>query len=461
MRSLFLKIFVWFWLAISLVVLAHAVSTMMVFDETPKPMREGQLTIFGLTATEKYEREGRAGADAYLALLERTARTRAYLFDENGNQVAGREATPTARAMAQAIAAGGEDGFNQTARTDYAAKKFDAPGGTRLIMVGESRRPTGIPLPFWPRVWWAQLIAVLLTAGIFCYLLARYLSSPVVKLRAATQQLAAGDLSARVGAANGRRRDELADLGRDFDIMAERIQILMASQQRLLHDISHELRSPLARLKIALELAREGDGAEAAWALDRIEREADRLNDLIGQLLTLARLESDSPVKGSEQVDLKRLIDEIVIDADFEARSRNRAVSVIASRDCSIDGNKMLLHSAIENVVRNAVSYTAEGTEVEVSLRCEGDGEDRQAVISVLDQGAGVPQAALAEIFRPFYRVADARDRQTGGIGLGLSISQRAVEIHGGTVRASNAPGGGLLVELLLPIAPTADCPRQ
>jgi two-component system sensor histidine kinase CpxA len=409
--------------------------------------------MFGVTVAERYEREGKAGADDYLSLLERTTRTRAYLFDENGNAVAGRESPSGVKEAAQTVAAEGKDKFIQTARTDFMAKGVTAPSGKRFIIAGGTPRPTGIRLPFWPHVWWAQFIAVFLTIGILCYLLARYLSSPVVKLRAATRQFAAGDLSARVGAANGRRRDELADMGRDFDIMAERIESLMASQQRLLHDISHELRSPLARLKIALELARQGDEAESRWALDRIEREADRLNDLIGQLLTLARLESNSPVRRTEYVDLKRLVEEIAIDADFEARSHSRSVNVMTSQDCFVVGNEQLLHSAIENVVRNAVRYTAEGTEVEISLRREDDGEHAQAIVSVLDQGAGVPQAALANIFRPFYRIADARDRQSGGIGLGLSISQRAVEIHGGAIRASNASRGGLLVEILLPIS--------
>ncbi len=225
MRTLFLKIFIWFWLAMALVVLAHAVSTMMVFDETPRRMLEGEVTMLGLTVAEKYEREGKAGADDYLSLLERTKRTRAYLFDENAIEVAGREAPPKVKEMAQSLVAGEDFGFIQTARTDYAARRVNAPGGRQFIVVGERPRPTGIPLPFWPGVWWAQLIAVILTAGIFCYFLARYLSSPVVKLRAATQQLAGGDLSARVGAAGSRRRDELADLGRDFDIMAERIPI--------------------------------------------------------------------------------------------------------------------------------------------------------------------------------------------------------------------------------------------
>lgn len=201
-----------------------------------------------------------------------------------------------------------------------------------------------------------------------------------------------------------------------------------------------------------LELARQSDGPEAAWALERIEREADRLNDLIGQLLTLARLDSNSQKTDNDSVNLKRLVEDIVLDADFEARNYNRAVEIIASQNCSIVGNEQLLRSAIENVVRNTFSYTAEGTAVEVSLRCQDTDEGARAVISVLDKGRGVPQAVLADIFRPFYRVGDARDRQSGGIGLGLSISHRAVQAHGGTVTASNAPAGGLLVEIHLPI---------
>ena len=176
------------------------------------------------------------------------------------------------------------------------------------------------------------------------------------------------------------------------------------------------------------------------------------MNELINQLITLARLDSNTPVAGGDKVDLKGLVEETVLDADFEARRNNRSVKLEASDDCLLAGSEPLLRSAIENVVRNAVSYTAEGTAVEVSLRCEGDGKQKHAVISVLDQGAGVPQEALAHIFRPFYRVADSRDRQSGGIGLGLSITRRAVEVHGGSVEAFNAPRGGLLVKIVLPI---------
>ncbi len=456
MRSLFLKIFIWFWLAMGLIVLAHSLSAMMVFDEGAKGFVGKQLTMYGIAAAEIYELRGKQQADDYLSLLERNTRMRVRLFDDRGNKLAGGELMDEAKATLQSVVTTGKESFWQTAKTDFLAKWLDTSSGKRYIMVSESGRPTGIRLPFMPGVWWAQLTAVFLTAGLLCYLLARYFTSPLVKLRAATRELAAGNLSARVGA--DKRRDEIADLGRDFDVMAERIQTLMDSQQRLLHDISHELRSPLTRLNIALELARESEGEEALWALERIGREADRLNDLISQLLTLARLESVASAKERDSINLKHLVEEIVLDADFEAHSRNRNVRFVVKEDCEIVGNQQLLHSAIENVVRNAVSYTAEGTAVEVSLQCEEEGEDElqtwRAVIRVLDQGIGVPQAALSDIFRPFYRVADARDRQSGGIGLGLSISQRAVQIHGGTVIAVNAPNGGLLVQISLPLKP-------
>jgi two-component system sensor histidine kinase CpxA len=333
--------------------------------------------------------------------------------------------------------------------TTLAAQSAFDSGGNRYVLVMEL--PGG---PFrWfvpqyrPSLW--RLLVILMTAGLVCYGLARYLASPVVKLRAATRQLASGNLKARVGPAIGRRRDELADLGRDFDLMAERIDGLVSAQQRLVSDISHELRSPLARLGVALELARQRAGAEAAGALDRIECEAGRLNDLIDQLLTLSRLESGTQSPPQQMVDLTKLVQQVVCDADFEARSRNCGVRLRSNESCLTTGSEELLRRAVENVVRNAVRYTSEMTEVEISLQRAAAS---QAIITVRDHGTGVPESVLADLFQPFYRVADARDRQTGGIGLGLAITDRAVRLHGGTVKASNAPDGGLIVEIRLPL---------
>jgi two-component system sensor histidine kinase CpxA len=264
--------------------------------------------------------------------------------------------------------------------------------------------------------------------------------------------LADGNLSARVSHRLIKRRDEIGYLGREFNLMAGRIESMVELQRRLLRDISHELRSPLTRLGVALELVRRKAGPEAGPGLDRIARESESINQMIGQLLALSRLESGTDRLNNVRVDLCALVRDVAGDADFEAQSRNRSVHVVACEDCVATGVVELLRSAIENVVRNAVHYTAEGTEVEITLRCEDVESKSFAVINVRDHGTGVPDEAIQEIFRPFYRVEDARDRQTGGTGLGLAIAARAVFSHGGTIKAANASGGGLVVEIRLPI---------
>jgi two-component system sensor histidine kinase CpxA len=251
-----------------------------------------------------------------------------------------------------------------------------------------------------------------------------------------------------VAPAVGRRRDELADLARDFDRMAERIEALMTSERRLLRDISHELRSPLSRLHVALGLARQQAGDDQR-PLDRIEREAERLNALIGQLLMLARLESGAVEPAREPVDLAAIVRDVAEDADFEVRSRGRAVRVTATCECTAIGAPDLLRSAVENIVRNAVRHTLEGTAVEVAMRMD---EPRHVRITVRDHGSGVPEELVPHIFHPFYRVGDSRDRHSGGVGLGLTIVHRTIRLHGGAVRAVNAPDGGLIVEMTLPV---------
>jgi two-component system sensor histidine kinase CpxA len=221
-------------------------------------------------------------------------------------------------------------------------------------------------------------------------------------------------------------------------------------------------------LNVALELARQRSGAEAVSALERIQRETETLNEMIGQLLALTRLESGAEEIKKTEFDLARLVAEITADAEFEARSRKRSVGLESTESCVIVGNEQLLRRAIENVVRNAVQYTAEGTEVEVKLECSDKTDDDPgpssgqpvAVITVRDHGSGVPESALAEIFRPFYRVDEARDRELGGVGLGLAIAERAVRLHGGSVEAANVTTGGLAVTIVLYTEQTADSKR-
>jgi two-component system sensor histidine kinase CpxA len=258
----------------------------------------------------------------------------------------------------------------------------------------------------------------------------------------------------RIGKILSKRKDEFSGLAEDFDHMAQRIESLMTRQRQLLGDISHELRSPLTRLNLALELARRKTAnAEATAALDRIETEALLLEEMIAQLLTLTRLESGVEEVKMEAVDLTTLLADITADADFEARARDCSVRIIGSTPCAVSGNEELLRRAIENVIRNAVRYTRKDTTVDITLRHISDASNSYAEITVRDHGPGVSEHEFSLLFHPFYRVSNARERQTGGTGLGLAITQRAVAFHYGSVAASNAQDGGLIVTIRLPLS--------
>jgi two-component system sensor histidine kinase CpxA len=288
-----------------------------------------------------------------------------------------------------------------------------------------------------------------LVSGFICYLLTRYFTTPILRLREASRQLAAGDLSSRAAAQIERRHDELGGLVRDFNAMACRIEELVSRQRQLISDVSHELRSPLARLNVALDLRRERKGDDPAF--DHMEQDLALLDEMIGRLLTLAKLDTPTAPVPMTGVNLTELVSQIVRNADFESRERDGGVTFAAGEPCFVRGNAELLHSAIENVIRNAVRYTESGTAVSVALKCERKADRSFVQLTVRDYGPGVSESELGAIFRPFYRVADARDRQSGGVGLGLAIADRVIRIHGGTIRAQNAEPRGLRVEVLLP----------
>ncbi len=287
----------------------------------------------------------------------------------------------------------------------------------------------------------AHLLVIAL-AVLLCYALARYLTNPLRRLKEAVDRLGRGDLAAR---AEESRQDELGDLAASFNRMADHIQTLLAAERRLLFDISHELRSPLARLSVAVELAR-GDDA-AALPLDRIQKEADRLNSLIRQMLEVTRAEGDHARLNAEPVRLDELVDELVDDCSIEAQAHGCALGLSPCGAVTLEGDRELLRRAVENVVRNAIRYAPLESKVEITLENGGG----WAKIRVRDYGPGVPEEALPRLFDPFYRVEQDRDRKSGGVGLGLSIARRAVELHKGKLKASNAVPG-LLVEIDLPV---------
>ena len=451
--SLFLKIFVWFFLALIVVAgLTFVVGEVKRHHDHMDPPMHGPpevaVAAFAQTAAEMYERGGPQNLVDYMDRMQLGAGLNGVLFDERLQELSGRRVPSGARELAERVVRTRETEVAFDGHPPLIARPVSASGGSQYVLVAELK-PQMMGPPLAHHV--IHLLGVILVGGIFCYGLARYLAAPVTKLRAATRELARGNLSARVGPSLGKRRDELASLAEDFDLMAEKIESLLNSQRRLLGDISHELRSPLARLNVALELARQRSGPAALSALERIQREAENLNEMIGQLLAITRLESGAQEIRQTEVDLARLVRQIADDADFEARSRRRTVRVNSCDSCVVSGTEDLLRRAIENVIRNAVQYTAEDTEVQVDLRCALTGRDQLALITVRDHGAGVPEHALKEIFRPFYRVEDARDRESGGAGLGLAIAERSVRLHGGSVVAANAVDGGLLVTISLP----------
>ena len=228
--------------------------------------------------------------------------------------------------------------------------------------------------------------------------------------------------------------------------MAERIESLITSQKRLTRDVSHELRSPLARLNVALELAKQKGSSDTQVLLNRIEREGKQLNDMISQILTLSKLESQSEMIEMRNVNLCKLVEKVVADANFEAAANGKKVELVQEAECEIYGNENLLRSAVENVLRNSLRYTKDVVNVSVEKN------RTQVHVKIRDFGEGVPESELKNLFTPFYRVADARERKSGGVGLGLAIAEQAVGTHKGKISAKNASGGGLEVEIKLPL---------
>jgi two-component system sensor histidine kinase CpxA len=456
MRSLFLKIFLSYWMAQALFLVLAILVTLATRPSREISNLQAQEPKFLNEALQAYQSGGDEGARKYLRNVHDNQHVRLFIFDDQGRELLGRNPIDWIERVKRGRVHTADTFLGRFGPGQFLRQSITADNGRRYLLIIELPPedhpffgPHGVP--------GLGILIAIISSGLVCYILARYLTSPIVQLRGATQKLASGDLTARAGMPASRRHDEMAELMRDFDRMAERLEDLVTAQNRLLTDISHELRSPLARLNVALELARQRSGPEARSALDRIDRETNRLNQLIQRLLTIARLEAGDESIEKIPVHLEQIINEIAKDAAFEAQGRGCQVEATIVDDCVVVGSPGLLHSAIENVVRNAIRYTHDGTSVEVRLE-QGVGQQNgasvpEAVVRVTDSGPGVPEDALDKLFRPFYRIDDARGRQTGGVGLGLAITDRAVRLHGGTIRVSNRPQGGLMVEIRLPLA--------
>jgi len=456
-KTLFLRIFIAFWLAMCLIVAGGIALTAHVASQRLEALENLQPGVLAADATEVLERHGRAGLERWIQATERARPgLRILVIDQSGADLLGRPLPRRLERMVQSLVRRGALELPERDaprhRMHRWAPQIVGPEGDAYVVLP---MPAGEP-PFavlgTHDVWLGLLALALASSGIVTWWLARYVSRPVTRLQQSARALASGNLDARVGTAFTRRRDELGVLAADFDRMAERLRELIALKETLLRDISHELRSPLARMRVALGLARR-PGAAIDRELDRIEREAERLDDLITQILRVSRLASTDPGLQKEPCDLAALVSAVVDDVRLEAAGTgDRQIDWQPPVGIVVDGDADLLRSAIENVLRNAIRFTAPGSVVRVFLHRVRD----RAVVHIHDAGPGVPEGELERIFEPFYRSGDARDRGSGGTGLGLSITARIIALHGGTARALNAPEGGLIVELELPLAAVA-----
>ncbi|HEX6546171.1 MAG TPA: ATP-binding protein [Bryobacteraceae bacterium] len=447
MKSLFLRMFLWFCAAnavlIAALVTGYEISNPDQLPFTWPRVGKGAILSAGRAAAEIYEHSGREELARDLGILAHDTGLQGSLFDSSRRDLSGGSADVQippelwSRPIGDLLLRG---------RDRLAAVQVVSASGQSYAFV--ARVPRREPSGFWSRMYVGALILI---GALLCYLLARHITMPVAQLRTLTSEFSRGDFSARMTLPNVlQRKDEIGGLARDFNVMASRIEVLVNAQHRLIADVSHELRSPLTRLRLALGLLRRRKETDAQTSLARMEREVERLDLLISQLLTLSRLESLSQPPRMEALDLSALVKEVFADADFEATSMDRSVQLLECADCRVRGEADLIRSAMENVVRNALKYSHSKTTVYIRLlRCT---TNRTAIITVEDEGPGVPGEMLCHIFEPFYRVDEARDRQTGGAGLGLAISHRITILHGGTIVAANREIGGLAVRIALPI---------
>jgi two-component system sensor histidine kinase CpxA len=447
MRKLYLRFFLSFWGAMLLVLACTVAATLWLASERQDRERERQQQM-ATEAQTVLAADGLPGLRRWLVQqVSVVAPDRLYLLDSQGHDLLDRPvpvvlqaalgrrpypaatgggiARPEFRLLSQLV--------NATTHETFALSLLHRHEGP----FGAFASPE-IPV-------FAICITLLISAGV-CWLLARFLSAPIDHLRAATHAIAAGNLGVQVTALVGARRDELALLAFDFDAMTMRLRALLESHRQLLRDVSHELRSPLARLQIALGLARR-PGANLTQELDRIERDAQRLEELIGEILSLSRLDDSGLALNAAPLSLGELLEDICEDARLEAAARNISIELQLRDAATIQGDRELLHRAIENVVRNAVRFSPDGARVLVTAQAGDAGH----TLCVQDQGPGVPPTLLQRIFEPFLRVDSARDRDSGGTGIGLAIAARVFALHHGSVRADNVEPHGLRVSMQLP----------
>ncbi|KTC78663.1 two-component system sensor histidine kinase CpxA [Legionella cincinnatiensis] len=449
MRSLYWKIFISFWLATIFIIFTTAWIISHIVHKSSLPAQE-QLFMdsYANAAVATYESGQQAALLKWLNKIGISRHMSIYLLTSTGEIIGTHVAPANVKKVAENLLQDQlSEGILKSDKLIVSHEILSTSGKFyRLAAVSEK------PIYYFVGVPWAgltiRLALAIFISGLICYLLSRYLTQPLRSLGMAAKSIAKGKLNTRVGHLRGHNKDEIAQLSAEFDRMAEQVETLVKSKERLLQDISHELRSPLARLQIAIELGRKKTNHLADGEFNRMELECSRLNALITEVLDFARLEKSTTDLNFNEMDLSALLLNIINDANFEFGNDLPRVKAGVIESCHILLDERLIHRAIENVIRNALHYSPATEQVTVSLKRNETQE--HIYIDISDKGPGVPEDQLNRIFNPFYRVDTSRTKKTGGYGLGLAIAARAIQLHNGEIIASNNPDGGLLVRIIL-----------
>jgi len=451
MRSLLVRIFVSFWSIILITIIVAVAIGYSYAERTRISIQNFEVDDALLEASTSLRDDGREGLTEWLRSLPGATESLLYIVDEQGSDLLGRR-LPTIIKMS-VTRFGGRGSRPPRLRQDRPDLRPARPFTQLIGPAGHVYTIFVMPPRSVGKRWLDErgragliLLALFVSAAV-SFFLARTISRPIERLRESANAIADGRLDTRVAESTGTRRDELGLLAMDFDRMADGLQRAWQKQSELTRNVSHELRSPLARLRVALELVRRKTGELAE--LDKIEMETERLDELIGRILEFSRLDADTP-EAKSRIDLDDLVRSVVDDVRYEYGDRgdNRSIEIEADAACSVNGYPNALRSCVENVLRNALQHSGGDGKVLVHLVIAAE----QAVVAVEDQGGGVPDDELERIFEPFYRSQTTRgDQSRRSGGLGLAIASRATALHGGSIRATNT-GSGLRVEIRLPL---------
>jgi two-component system sensor histidine kinase CpxA len=451
MYRLFLKIFFWYWLTawgmIAIVLLGIRLTGMR--EISAPNMYATVAPILAAEAAKAYETGGPEAFARFSQSDVHGHERQIFLLDEFNKDVLSQPLSEDGLRLAQAA----KNGQLIVLRGHIAAYKFVSSSGhpytLMLFLKSDLRRIgdalVGDGLPF--------SISLIFLVTLLCLWLAYHIASPIHSIQSTARRVAQGDLKARVPASVSRRYDELAALAKDFDSMVNRLDSLMQTQKKLLNSVSHELRSPLARINLSLALLKNRFSADSDELFQRLDRDVERIDLLMGQLLTLSRLEAGFSSVEREDVDFAQLLEEVAADGDFEAQALGKSVSLQTTGSIFIrNADPHALRSACENIIRNAVRFTRPGSDIQIVLELEQSAAEPRALLSVRDHGPGVPEDSLQTIFQPFYRI-NGDGEATGGNGLGLAIAAEAIRLHRGTIRAENLRPTGLEIIIQLPVA--------